>query len=72
MTSIYTMRDHTDQWVEGFEEVAEVMTNFYQDLLGEKEHHRSKVDHQVISQGHCLSIDQQIQLCQPFTDSEIK
>ena len=49
MTSIYTLRDHTNQWVEGFEEVAEVMTNFYQDLLGKKEQRGSKVDHQVIS-----------------------
>ncbi|KAJ8422866.1 hypothetical protein Cgig2_031643 [Carnegiea gigantea] len=53
MTCIYTLRDHNDNWVEGFEEVAEV-------------------DHQVISQGKCLNIDQQIQLCQPFTNCDIK
>ncbi|KAJ8427588.1 LOW QUALITY PROTEIN: hypothetical protein Cgig2_006652 [Carnegiea gigantea] len=46
MSSIYTLRDHTDQWVEGFEEVAEVMTKCYQELLGKKEQHRSMVDHQ--------------------------
>ena len=45
MTCIYTLRDHNDQRVEGFDNVAEVMTTFYQGLLGEKEHHRTRIDH---------------------------
>jgi len=49
MTCIYTLRDHNDQWVEGFENVAEVMTTFYQGLLGEKENHRTRIDHQVLN-----------------------
>ena len=72
MTSIYTMRDQNDQWMEGFDVVADVMTGYYKDLLGKKEHYRTQVDQQVIRQGHYLSIEQQIQLCKPFNDSEIK
>ena len=49
MTCIYTLRDHNDQWVEGFENVAKVMTTFYQGLLGEKENHRTRIDHQVLN-----------------------
>ena len=63
MTCIYTLRDHNDQRVEGFEEVAAILTKFYQELLGKNEQHRSKVDQRVISHGKCLSIEQQIQLC---------
>ncbi|KAJ8434805.1 hypothetical protein Cgig2_033527 [Carnegiea gigantea] len=36
MTNIYTIRNHLDQWVEGFEAVSEVMTTFYKNLLGTK------------------------------------
>jgi len=48
------------------------MTTFYQGLLGKKEHYRTMIDHQVLNQGKYLSIEQQIQLCHPFTDNDIK
>ena len=72
MACIYTLRDQNDQWVEGFEEVAEVITKFYRELLVKKEYHRTKIDHQVLNQGKYLSIEQQIQLCHPSTDNDIK
>lgn len=72
MSSIFHIRDHNDQRVDGFDVVAEVMTKFYKVLLGRKKHHRRKVDQQVVELGQYLTIDQQIQLCKPFNDSDIK
>ncbi|KAJ8435936.1 hypothetical protein Cgig2_013283 [Carnegiea gigantea] len=46
MTSIFHIRDHNNQGVEGFDAVTEVMTRFYKELLGIKKHHRIKVDQQ--------------------------
>ena len=78
MTSIYTLRDQNDHWVEGFDVAADVMISYYKDLLGKKEHYRTQVDQQVIRQGHCLSIDSKYsyarhlviqkssKLCSPF------
>jgi len=57
MTCIYTLKDQNDQWVEGFEDVAEVMTKFYQELLEKKEQHRTEIDNQVLNQGKYLSIE---------------
>ncbi|KAJ8419296.1 hypothetical protein Cgig2_013319 [Carnegiea gigantea] len=37
MTNIYTIRNHLDQWVEGFDAVFGVMTAFYKTLLGTKD-----------------------------------
>ncbi|KAJ8441878.1 hypothetical protein Cgig2_034137 [Carnegiea gigantea] len=72
MTRIYTIRNHHDQWIEGFAAVTEVMTAFYKTLLGTKDPCRILVDQNVINQGPRLSIDQQYNLCKPFSDSEIK
>ena len=71
-TSIFHIKDQHDQRVEGFEEVLRVMTTFYKKLLGERDHHRTHVDQQVIEIGQCLNIEQHIQLCLPFIDSDIK
>jgi len=71
-TSIYAIRNQQDQWVEGFEAVTEVLTDFYKAFLGTKDSYKIPIDQQVIKQRPCLSIEQQHQLCQPFSDSEIK
>ncbi|KAJ8419833.1 LOW QUALITY PROTEIN: hypothetical protein Cgig2_030510 [Carnegiea gigantea] len=72
MQCIYQITDRNDQWVEGFDRVAEIMTGFYHDLLGRQEQHRSRIDLEVIGLGHTLNLDQQMRLCQPFNDNEIK
>lgn len=73
MTSIYYQKDENDQWVEGFDAVVGAITDFYKELLRKKEHYRSPVDHQVIRVGQqCLTIEHQLMLCKPFTDSNIK
>ena len=58
--------------MEGFDRVAEIMTDFNHNLLGRQEQHRSPIDMEVIGLGHTLNLDQQMRLCQPFNDSEIK
>ncbi|KAJ8420710.1 hypothetical protein Cgig2_031547 [Carnegiea gigantea] len=65
-----SIMDRNDQWVEGFDRVVEIMTGFYQDILGRQEQHRSPIDLQMI--GQTLNIDQQMRLCQPFIDNDIK
>jgi len=35
MTNIYQLKDKHDNWVEGFEEVAVTITDFYMGLLGQ-------------------------------------
>jgi len=58
MTSMYTIRNQQDQWVEGFEAVTEVITDFYKAFLGVKDSYKISIDQQVIKQGPCLSIEQ--------------
>ncbi|KAJ8422223.1 hypothetical protein Cgig2_027508 [Carnegiea gigantea] len=41
MSCIFHIRDTNGQRVEGFQAVSEVMTRFYQDLLGRREYHRT-------------------------------
>ncbi|KAJ8419500.1 hypothetical protein Cgig2_026412 [Carnegiea gigantea] len=72
MTSIFQLKDKHDQWVEGFEAVADTITDFYKDLLGKHESQRSQVDPQVTEYGQTLSLEQQINLYQPFKETEIK
>ena len=72
MTCIFQIQDPNGHRVEGFKEVAKVMTNFYKDLLGRTEFQRSNVDPRVIEAGSCLSLEHQVSLCKPFTNNEIK
>jgi len=72
LQSIYQIKDSNDQWVEGFDRVADIMTDFYHNLLGEQEQHISTIEKEIIHLGHTLSPEQQLKLCQPFTDNDIK
>ncbi|KAJ8419740.1 hypothetical protein Cgig2_015758 [Carnegiea gigantea] len=72
LISIFHIQDQNNQRVEGFKAVLEVLTNYYKGLLGTMEHHRTHIDLQVMELGNGLTIEQQIMLCQPFKDSEIK
>ncbi|KAJ8421961.1 hypothetical protein Cgig2_022522 [Carnegiea gigantea] len=71
-TSIYHIKDQDDQRVEGFEAVSKVIINYYKKLLEENDHHRTQIDIQMINMGECLNLEQQMQLCKPFTDADIK
>jgi len=52
--------------------VVDIITVFYKDLQGKQDSQRCQVDPHVLKYGHTLSLEQQIKLCQPFKDSEIK
>ena len=52
--------------------MADIMTDFYQNLLGKQEQYRSPINMDVIGLGHTLTQEQQLRLCQPFNKSEIK
>ena len=58
--------------MEGFDRVTDIMTDFYQTMLGRQEQHTSSIDQEIVQLGQTLSLDQQLQLCQPFTDNDIK
>jgi len=72
LASIFHIKDQNDHKVEGFEAVTEVLTKYYRGLLGVMDPHRRNIDLQVMELGQDLTIEQQIMLCQPFEDSEIK
>ena len=72
MASIYSIKGRDDQRVEGFEDVSKVMTGYFKDLLGSNMQHREGVDASVIALGNSLTLEQQLQLCRPFENDDIK
>jgi len=72
ITCIFHIRDTNGQRVEGFEAVSEVMISFYKDLLGKNDYHRTSVDPLVIEARLSLILEQQLQLCKPFNNNDIK
>ncbi|KAJ8425247.1 hypothetical protein Cgig2_015854 [Carnegiea gigantea] len=60
MQCIYQIKDKNDQWVEGFDRVADIMAEFYHNLLGRQEQHISTIYMEIIGLGHTLNLDQQL------------
>ena len=52
--------------VEGFDQVGEVMLNYYRDLLGQTPQYRQSIDASIISHGEILSQEQQIDILSLF------
>jgi len=48
------------------------MQHYYMTLLGEQVSQRRQIDPQVITMGNVLTIEQQLALCVPFTEQDIK
>ncbi|KAJ8422406.1 hypothetical protein Cgig2_013226 [Carnegiea gigantea] len=71
-TYIYTLKDDAGNTVEGFDAVGRVMVNFYKSLLGSQTHPRTPLNPAMLNAGPLLSMEQQLALCRPFTDQEIK
>ncbi|KAJ8419453.1 hypothetical protein Cgig2_030899 [Carnegiea gigantea] len=65
-------RDSNGDPVENFEQVDEMMVKFYRSLLGTHINHRTPLRKEVLEAGPMLSLEQQVGLCRPFTDQEIK
>ena len=72
ITRIFHIQDSNGQRVEGFKAVYKVMIDFYKDLLGKTEFQRSNVNPGVIAVGATLTLEQQVHLCRPFSNNEIK
>ena len=54
MINIYQLKDKQDIWVEGFEAVADTITDFYKGLLGQQELQTHHMDPQVTEYGLSL------------------
>ena len=72
MTCIFHIQDSNGHRVESFKAVSDVMTDFYKNLLGRTEVQRANVDPRVIKAGPSLSLEHQVQLCRPFSNTKIK
>ncbi|KAJ8419799.1 hypothetical protein Cgig2_030528 [Carnegiea gigantea] len=71
-TYIFSIQDDQGQTRQGFLEVKEVMYKYYKNLLGRQCSVRQQLDPNVIGIGNTLTVEQQLKLCAPFTDQEIK
>ncbi|KAJ8430456.1 hypothetical protein Cgig2_030112 [Carnegiea gigantea] len=71
-TYIYSIHDASDNEVEGFDLVGDVLFSYYRDHLGKASMRRAPLDPATIEQGATLSMEQQLELCMPFSDNDIK
>jgi len=69
---IYTITDQEGRSVEGFDQVGLTMFQHYKNLLGEQPATRTPIDMDVIALGRVLNSEQQINMCRPFSCSDIK
>ena len=69
---MYFIANDRGDKVEGFTEVAQVMTDYYHKLLGDQRTSRIAVDQEMMQQGLEMTIEQQLKINKPFTDQEIK
>ena len=69
---VYSITDGNDNRREGFDEVAKIMLQFYQGLLGRKEDQRVEINLDAVRLGPQLLIEQQMKMIEPFTEREIK
>jgi len=58
--------------VEGFGEVGKLMHNYYKSLLGNQCISREGIKQEIIQQGNVRTPQQQIDMCKPFSEKEIK
>jgi len=71
-TYIYSLLDASGNELESFDRVEDVIYSFYRDHLGQASMRRAHIDPATIAQGAILSMEQQLELCQPFSDKDIK
>ncbi|KAJ8423153.1 LOW QUALITY PROTEIN: hypothetical protein Cgig2_011558 [Carnegiea gigantea] len=69
---IYQIKDTKGDLVEGFDMVGQTMMTYYKALLGEQYITRQKFDMDVMNQGPTLTKEQQVHMCQDFTDLDIR
>jgi len=66
------IKDDLGREIEGFDKVAEVITTYYQELLGDQAIRREPVDVSIMQKGPGLTVEQQFQLLEPITEKEIR
>ena len=71
-TYVYSLKDASGEFVEGFEAIGRIMLDFYKHLLGPQSTVRSGIDMEVIRQGATLTKEQQVALCKDFTEKDIR
>ncbi|KAJ8426496.1 hypothetical protein Cgig2_029238 [Carnegiea gigantea] len=65
-TYIYSLHDASGN------EVGDVILSYYKGHLGHSSLRRTPVDPSIFAQGEVLSVEHQLELCKPFTDTDIK
>ena len=68
---VYEIQDKMGHLKQGFPEVAQVMHHYYQNFLGTYTTGHP-LEPQVINQGHSLTLEQQMDMCNPFSEAKIK
>ena len=68
----YSINNAQGNIVNGFDEVAKVLTNFYKELLEEQTEERTPILQSIIDQGPVLSTELQLALCKTITNQERK
>ena len=71
-TYVYSLKDESEAYIEGFNEVGQLMIRYYKNLLGPKSVARANINKEVIYMGAVLSKEQQLDLCKNFTAKDIK
>ena len=71
-TYIHSIQDDQGQTRQGFKEVKEVMHQYYKGFLENHLTERQQIYPNVIAKGNTLTVEQQMSLCTPFIDEEIK
>ena len=69
---VYAIKDEQGRVVEGFEDVAQLITNYYQKLLGAQQIDRISLNRTIMGNEHVLLVEQQLSLLAPFFAKDIK
>jgi len=72
ITYIYSLKDQNGEKNEGFDEVTNIISSLYSNLLGKQLILRSNLNVEAIRKGPILTTEQQLKLFSQFTDQEIK
>ncbi|KAJ8426159.1 hypothetical protein Cgig2_032641 [Carnegiea gigantea] len=71
-TYIHSTHDANGKIVEGFDQVQQVMFDFYMSILGRQQGTRKNINMQVIQLGLTFNCDHHIGLCKQFSSKDIK
>ena len=63
---IYSIKDETRIWREGFEEVGDVMVSFYKKLLGPQPCSRSPLSEEILNLGHFYQWSNKLNFADPL------